>query len=395
MDKAEPIKVFFSYSHEDEDLRDQLAKHLSILEQLGVISSWHDRKIPAGSVWADEIDKKLTSAHIILLLISADFLASEYCTGIEMERALKRHEYGEARVIPIILKPVDWMGAPFAKLQALPKDAKPVTSWADQDEAFANVARGIRKAIESLNEGKDNRFLSFMKKFRGLVGVIVASIALIGVIFNLFAVQDQNEILRSIQSIFISPTFTSTITDTPTFTNTPSNTPTSSITPVTPSPTIKRSDTPTTKPTDTPTPTPITPTDTSTVNPYLSRGLNSGCFDETHWWSNAELNILNGKCLDVTSWFILPEPNQLRIFVNDDKLTQNVNRYLVTEIGKKSIINFIVKLDKLNTLDSTQDAYLAFGVGTPDRSAQRSGGAGEFLVFPKYYESNPYADIYL
>jgi hypothetical protein len=143
-----PIEVFFSYSHQDEKLRDELAKHLSILERQGIISSWHDRQIPAGIEWAGEIDEHLNTARIILLLISSDFLASNYCYSIEMERAIKRHETGEAQVIPVILRPVDWQGAPFEKLQALPKNARPVTSWTNQDEAFADVTRGIRKAVD-------------------------------------------------------------------------------------------------------------------------------------------------------------------------------------------------------------------------------------------------------
>lgn len=144
------IKVFFSYSHRDEALRDELAKHLSILRRQGVIDAWHDRQITAGSEWAGEIDAYLNSAQIILLLISADFLASDYCYDIELKQAMERHEAGTACVIPIILKPVDWHGAPFGKLQALPKNAQAVTTWANQDEAFLNVAQGIRRAVEAM-----------------------------------------------------------------------------------------------------------------------------------------------------------------------------------------------------------------------------------------------------
>jgi proteasome lid subunit RPN8/RPN11 len=143
-----PIKVIFSYSHRDELLRDELAKHLSLLKWQGTITEWHDRRITAGQEWAGDIDAHLESAQLILLLISADFLASAYCYSTEMTRAMERHEQGEARVIPIILRDVDWEDAPFAKLQALPKDAKAITSWHNTDEAFADVARGIRRAIK-------------------------------------------------------------------------------------------------------------------------------------------------------------------------------------------------------------------------------------------------------
>ncbi|MBF2085460.1 AAA-like domain-containing protein [Thermoleptolyngbya sp. C42_A2020_037] len=146
----EPVTVFFSYSHRDERLRDKLAPHLSMLQRQGIIKSWHDRKISAGIEWARAIDEHLNAAEIILLLVSADFLNSDYCYDIEMQQAIARHESGEARVIPIILRPVDWSGAPFGKLQAFPKNAKPVTKWSNQDEAFANIAQGIRQVAQEM-----------------------------------------------------------------------------------------------------------------------------------------------------------------------------------------------------------------------------------------------------
>ena len=114
-------------------------------------------KISAGTEWAQAIDDNLNSAGIILLLISADFMGSDYCYDIEMQRAMERHEAGEARVVPIILKPVDWSGAPFSKLQAFPKDARPVTKWANRDEAFLNIAQGIREAAMTMAEAKRDR----------------------------------------------------------------------------------------------------------------------------------------------------------------------------------------------------------------------------------------------
>jgi hypothetical protein len=143
------VEVFLSYAHKDEDLRDELAKHLRILVRQGVITDWHDRKITAGSQWKGEIDNHLNTSRVILLLISADFMDSDYCYDVEMKRALERHETKEARVIPIILRPVYWKGSPFAKLQALPREAKPVTSWEDRDEAFANIVEGIQAALEN------------------------------------------------------------------------------------------------------------------------------------------------------------------------------------------------------------------------------------------------------
>ena len=147
-----PIEVFFSYSHRDEGLRDQLANHLNLLQRRGVITAWHDRNIGAGKEWEGEINTHLHSAHVILLLISSDFLASDYCYGVELDRAMERHEAGEARVIPVILRAVEWKDAQFGRLQALPTDARPISSWPNLDEAFANVARGIRVAIEELTQ---------------------------------------------------------------------------------------------------------------------------------------------------------------------------------------------------------------------------------------------------
>ncbi len=141
-----PLDVFISYSHRDEKLRETLGLHLASLQRQGVIKSWHDRKISAGTEWKQAIDENLNSAEIILLLISENFIASDYCYDLEMQRAIARHDAGEARVIPIILKPVDWSGAPFGKLQALPKNAKPVTTWSNRGEAFLNIAEGIRQA---------------------------------------------------------------------------------------------------------------------------------------------------------------------------------------------------------------------------------------------------------
>src|SRR6266852_1110811 len=150
-DSSTPVEVFYSYAHEDEAFRDTLEKHLSLLRRQGLITAWHDRRILPGADWSQAIDEHLEQASVILLLISADFLASDYCYGIEMQRALERHQANEARVIPILLRPVDWKGAPFAHLQALPTDAKPITIWRNRDAAFADVAAGIRRVIEDLS----------------------------------------------------------------------------------------------------------------------------------------------------------------------------------------------------------------------------------------------------
>lgn len=138
------LKLFFSYSHKDESMRDELEKHLIMLKRQGIISTWHDRKIDAGNLLNSEIDSNLKDANIILLLVSVDFLASDYCYNREMKEALKMHESKQAVVVPIILRSCDWTSAPFAKLVALPTDAKSVSTWADKDEAFLNITKGIK-----------------------------------------------------------------------------------------------------------------------------------------------------------------------------------------------------------------------------------------------------------
>lgn len=148
------INVFFSYSHKDEKLRDSLEKHLSLLKRDGVISQWHDRRIGPGEDWHDKIAEQLNNAHIILLLVSSDFLASDYAYEVEMQRAMELHERGTARVIPIILRPCDWQQATFAKIQALPLDGKPVTQWRPQDNGFRDIARGIREIVNTFRVAK-------------------------------------------------------------------------------------------------------------------------------------------------------------------------------------------------------------------------------------------------
>src|SRR4051794_14317436 len=147
---AAPISLFYSYSHKDEKLRERLETQLSLLRRQGVIRDWHDRRIEAGTEWKQQIDRNLDTADVILLLVSADFLASDYCYDIEMTRAMERHDAGTARVIPVILRPVDWHVAPFGKLQALPRDGKPVNTWGNRDAALMDVAEGIREVAESL-----------------------------------------------------------------------------------------------------------------------------------------------------------------------------------------------------------------------------------------------------
>src|SRR5947209_16114699 len=142
------VKIFFCYAHEDEPFLNKLKTYLRPLQRQELIDVWHDRDISAGTEWEREISQHLNEAQIILLLVSPDFLNSDYCYSVEMKRALERHERKEAIVIPVILRPIYWHGV-LGKLQALPTDAKPVVdrSWHTLDEALYDVAEGIRKVV--------------------------------------------------------------------------------------------------------------------------------------------------------------------------------------------------------------------------------------------------------
>lgn len=147
-----PMEIFCSYSHKDESLRRQLELHLSLLSRQGIVTLWHDRLIAPGTDWSQEIDTHLETASLLLLLISSDFLASDYCYGIEMERALQRHEAKEVCVIPVLLRSCDWQRAPFASLQILPSGGKPITKWRDRDAAWTDVVTSIRHLLEERSQ---------------------------------------------------------------------------------------------------------------------------------------------------------------------------------------------------------------------------------------------------
>ena len=146
----ESVRAFCSYSHRDEEYLNELRIWLRGLERQGIIHWWHDREIPPGWEWEEAIDRNLRTAEVILLLVTPDFMGSDYVHENEIGQAVERHERGEARVIPIIVRPADWEWASFGKLQALPKDAKPITTWLNRDEAWLDVVRGVRKAVEDL-----------------------------------------------------------------------------------------------------------------------------------------------------------------------------------------------------------------------------------------------------
>ncbi len=146
--------LFYSYSHKDEKARDKLSSHLALLKRGGIIKDWYDREIDPGDAFEREIRSHLESSDIILLLVSDNFIASEFCWGKEMKLALERHDRGDAQVIPVILTPLYWAPAPFGKLEALPKDGKPIALWEPRNAGWKNVAEGIAKVAEALAAGK-------------------------------------------------------------------------------------------------------------------------------------------------------------------------------------------------------------------------------------------------
>jgi tetratricopeptide (TPR) repeat protein len=145
------LKVFYSYAHRDKKLRDELAKHLSGLQRQGIITGWYDGEITAGSEWDVQLKKHLNLSDIILLLVSPDYIASDDCYGLEMTQALERHQRGEASILPILLRSTDIQGPPFASLQFLPRDGKPIAGRRDKDDAFAKIAETLRNVIAEIS----------------------------------------------------------------------------------------------------------------------------------------------------------------------------------------------------------------------------------------------------
>lgn len=149
-------KLVFSYSHVDEELRNELEKHLKPLQRLGLISTWHDRRITAGSELNGDINRHFQDADVILLLISPDFINSDYCYDVEVSHALQRHDKGEARVVPVILRTCDWHDLPFGKLMATPEDGYPISKFTHLEDGFYQVAQAIKSILKELDLGAPN-----------------------------------------------------------------------------------------------------------------------------------------------------------------------------------------------------------------------------------------------
>ena len=151
------VTLFISYAHRDEGLKTQLDKHLTPLKLQKIIEKWSDRQIEGGQDWAHQIDSNLKSADIILLLVSPDFVSSEYCAGVELQEAMKRYRSGDAVVVPVILEPCDWKWLDFGKLQATPKDGKAITDWPNINSAFLDVINNIRQIAQGLLDQRQKK----------------------------------------------------------------------------------------------------------------------------------------------------------------------------------------------------------------------------------------------
>ncbi|WP_426038726.1 toll/interleukin-1 receptor domain-containing protein [Brevundimonas sp. DC300-4] len=138
------------YSHADAKLKTELLNHLAPLQRLGLIDHWHDSEIQPGSAWEPAISKQLEASQLVLLLVSSDFIASDYCYENELASALRRHDDGTARVLPIILRPCLWQDLQFGKLQAAPREGRAVTSWTNADEALTDAAKSVREAAQNI-----------------------------------------------------------------------------------------------------------------------------------------------------------------------------------------------------------------------------------------------------
>lgn len=148
--EQEPLLLFYSYSPKDNKLRERLDLHLTAFKRKGLITTWSEHEVTPGGDVSQQVIDKLSMANIILLLISADFIASDFCYSIHMERILLKHKARATRVVPILLRPVHWTDAPFGQLQPLPAPNSPVSTWRDREGAFFKIAQGIEKVALEL-----------------------------------------------------------------------------------------------------------------------------------------------------------------------------------------------------------------------------------------------------
>lgn len=188
-----PVRVFFSYSPEDQAFQCQLEKHLKQLERDGHINSWYAHQINPGDNYAEQIAQNLNEAEIILVLISPDFLASDYHHDVELTRALEKHAEKTALVIPIILRHSDWQFSKLKDLSPLPTDGKPIATWEQPDEVWLDIAHELRKIVDStyIRINRVPLWRSIMAIFAGVI------IFLMGVVMGVYGLVLWSELLFS------------------------------------------------------------------------------------------------------------------------------------------------------------------------------------------------------
>ena len=154
LSRTEPkaVKVFISYCHADKEIKEDLLKHMLPLKRLNMIETWTDLEILPGDEWDKEISNSLASADIVLLLVSIDFINSEYCYNVELEQANKRYQEGRTRVIPVIVRECLWKHTSFAGFHALPREAQAITTWDDRDKALKDVVEGLYAVVQEMQK---------------------------------------------------------------------------------------------------------------------------------------------------------------------------------------------------------------------------------------------------
>lgn len=148
------LKIFLSYAQDDEKGKNMLLEHLSPLKRQGLIESWDNRQIGAGSERRQEILKHFNAADLILCLISSSFINSEYCYTVEMRLAWERRETKGVMIVPILLRTVNWQTTPFKELEIIPRDHRAIMDYPKRDKAFTEVVYEIEKVINALNRKK-------------------------------------------------------------------------------------------------------------------------------------------------------------------------------------------------------------------------------------------------
>jgi len=143
-----PISIFLSYAKEDKPFKDKLLKHLSSMIRRNQIDIWDDEQIAGGQNWKEEIESKLRTAQVAILLVSADFLASDFINDFEIPILLERGKKGEVSIVPMLIRPVYFQGSELSDFKGLPKSGKPISNWQNEDEAWISVVGDLVEIIE-------------------------------------------------------------------------------------------------------------------------------------------------------------------------------------------------------------------------------------------------------